>query len=697
MNWFSNLRIGRKILVAVGLVATLTALLGGFAVLRFGDMQNRTAEITANWLPSVEKTAQFGQTLTDLRVLQYRHALETSPDTMTAIEREIEEKGRELTARLEAYRPLIASPTEQASYDRLVASWTEYQRAWQVILPISSAGQNDRALALMNTTAAKAYTTAHVEADSLLAINHLGADTSTAAGEAVFESSRLLVLAAVVLCIALSLGIGIGVGRMVSRDAATVLDRAQQLQTRAIGGLRTGLEALRRGDTSAVVDGNVARINSTRRDELGEISRSMDGMIADVQATVDAFAATQRTIQALVADANTLAGAAASGQLDERTDASAYEGAFRALVGGLNDVLGNVERPLAAARAALDRMADRDLTARMTGTFSGEYGAIQSSLNSAIDSVETTLTQVSAAAAQVSAAGGQITAASQTLAHGSSTQAASIEEISSSSTEFASMTRQSAVNAREAQSLSEAARLSVTAGMDDMSRMTEAMNDIRKGSLETAKIVKTIEEIAFQTNLLALNAAVEAARAGDAGRGFAVVAEEVRALALRSAEASKTTATLIEASVSSTERGVSLNATLTGRLEEIDASVGRTTEVVREIAAAADQQAEGVNQINSAIDQLNGVTQQVAANAEESASTAEELASQASTLEDTVSTFTLSTRREPQSRVTVGRGRPSPARPPAPRPAVQPAAARSGAAAIAIPFDDDDDDALSGF
>jgi methyl-accepting chemotaxis protein len=167
------------------------------------------------------------------------------------------------------------------------------------------------------------------------------------------------------------------------------------------------------------------------------------------------------------------------------------------------------------------------------------------------------------------------------------------------------------------------------------------VGDIRQASEETAKIVRTIDEIAFQTNLLALNAAVEAARAGDAGRGFAVVAEEVRALALRSAEAAKTTAALIERGVVSAGHGAALTAEVVESLEAIRGQVDRVTEVVAEITAAAEQQSEGVAQVNQALEQMNGVTQQVAANAEESAAAAEELSGRAASMHELIGDFRL--------------------------------------------------------
>jgi methyl-accepting chemotaxis protein len=165
-----------------------------------------------------------------------------------------------------------------------------------------------------------------------------------------------------------------------------------------------------------------------------------------------------------------------------------------------------------------------------------------------------------------------------------------------------------------------------------MKRMTEAIDKIKNSASETAKIIKTIDEIAFQTNLLALNAAVEAARAGEAGKGFAVVAEEVRNLARRSAEAAKNTADLIEGSQKNAEAGVAVTAEVAKNLVGIKDNAGKVATLIAEIAAASKEQSQGIDQVNTAVSEMDKIVQKNAANAEESASASEELTSQAQEL-----------------------------------------------------------------
>ena len=243
---------------------------------------------------------------------------------------------------------------------------------------------------------------------------------------------------------------------------------------------------------------------------------------------------------------------------------------------------------------------------------------------------------LSASGEQVASASSQVSSSSQQLANGASQQASNLEEVSSSLEEVTSMTRQNADNARKANGTAKEASEAANRGASSMERMNDAMQKIRSSASETAKIVKTIDEIAFQTNLLALNAAVEAARAGEAGKGFAVVAEEVRNLAQRSAEAAKTTASLIEDSQRNAESGAAVSEQVNGILREIVNSATQVTTLVADVATASEQQTSGITQINTAVSQMDRITQSNAANAEESASASEELSAQAVELNEMV-------------------------------------------------------------
>ncbi len=237
---------------------------------------------------------------------------------------------------------------------------------------------------------------------------------------------------------------------------------------------------------------------------------------------------------------------------------------------------------------------------------------------------------------QVTSASDQVSASSQQMAEGANEQASSLEETSSSLEEMSSMTKQNSENANEASKISKQTENSAQSTKEAMESMSGAIEKIKHSSNETAKIIKTIDEIAFQTNLLALNAAVEAARAGEAGKGFAVVAEEVRNLAQRSAEAAKNTSSLIEEAQKNADHGVRSSEEVGKSLKEILEQIQKVSQLNYEVAASSEEQAQGIEQINNAVAQMDRVTQSNASNAEESASASEELSAQAKELNDMV-------------------------------------------------------------
>ena len=241
-----------------------------------------------------------------------------------------------------------------------------------------------------------------------------------------------------------------------------------------------------------------------------------------------------------------------------------------------------------------------------------------------------------ASSEQTSAAAAQVSSSGQTLAQGASEQAAAVEETTSSIEQMSSMIQQNAGNANQAKQVAGEATSAAEKGRSAMTRMVDAINEVKQSSTETAAVIKTIDEIAFQTNLLALNAAVEAARAGEAGKGFAVVAEEVRNLAQRSAESAKNTAAMIQEAGNKADNSVQITREVVEAFGGIIEGTSKVNDLVAEIAAASSEPAARIEQISIATTRMDQVAQSNAASAQESASASEELSAQAEELNSMV-------------------------------------------------------------
>ncbi|MFW8601404.1 methyl-accepting chemotaxis protein [Desulfobacterota bacterium M19] len=262
------------------------------------------------------------------------------------------------------------------------------------------------------------------------------------------------------------------------------------------------------------------------------------------------------------------------------------------------------------------------------------------SSSSIVNNLKNIINQLKKSSGSIANASREISSSSQAVANGASEQAASLEETSASMEETTSTIKVNADNAQMADQLMCQTKEVTSQASGSMKELVFSMADISKASEETSKIIKSIDEIAFQTNLLALNAAVEAARAGEAGAGFAVVADEVRDLALRSTEAAKNTAELIESTIGKVRNGEKIANNSTDTFNKVADSTNKVSELVNEISIASQEQAHGVEQINHTLAEMESVTQSNAASAEESAAASEEMKFQAGQLEEIVESLT---------------------------------------------------------
>ncbi|TAL31454.1 methyl-accepting chemotaxis protein [Phenylobacterium sp.] len=287
----------------------------------------------------------------------------------------------------------------------------------------------------------------------------------------------------------------------------------------------------------------------------------------------------------------------------------------------------------------LDRLAAGVLTFRLNEAFPSHYEQLRADFNRAMDTLQTTMREVTVNATAVRSGAGEITSASDDLSRRTEQQAASLEETAAALDQITATVRKTAEGAAQSREAVGAAKGDAERSGVVVRDAVAAMSEIEGSAKQIGQIIGVIDEIAFQTNLLALNAGVEAARAGDAGKGFAVVASEVRALAQRSAEAAKEIKSLISASSQQVERGVGLVGETGKVLERIVSQVTQISGAVAEIAASAQEQATGLQQVNTAINQMDQVTQQNAAMVEQATAASHALASESEALTRLISRF----------------------------------------------------------
>ncbi|MCB2297392.1 HAMP domain-containing methyl-accepting chemotaxis protein [Clostridium tagluense] len=691
MKWYMNMKISAKLLSGFIMVAIIAAAIGVIGIISLKSIDKSDTELYENQLVPTTQLAEINKSFQMIRVDVRDIIIETNAEKMQVIEDSIKTKKIEMQKLSTEYEKTILSDKMQVAFKDYTKKKDDFDAQLDSVLSLAKTGKNLEAETLLSATgtSGKASKALQESIDSLITMKSADAkikseNNSSNANRAI-DIMIILLIAGVIIAIAL----GFFLSNIISKPLKLLADAADKV---SVGEVDVNIKAKTKDEIgklmvsfAKMVDNIKSQSQSAEKISRGDLNVEIIPK-SDKDVLSKSLKLVLETLQKLVAEAQMLTKAAVEGKLSIRGNEDAFEGGYKEIVLGINKTLDAVIEPVKEASEVLKQMANGNLKVQVKGDYKGDHGDIKNALNDTIDSLSSYVTEISevldemsnsnlqltinneykgdfaqikdalnliiqsfnevfteinTAADQVSAGSNQVSDGSQALSQGTTEQASSIEELTASITEVAAQTKQNAVNASQANELALNAKEGAALGNSHMKEMLKSMEEINESSSSISKIIKVIDDIAFQTNMLALNAAVEAARAGQHGKGFAVVAEEVRNLAARSAKAAKETTDLVEGSIKKVEIGTKIANNTAESLDQIVVGISKAATLVGEIAAASNEQATAIYQINKGIEQVSDVVQTNSATAEQSAAASEELSSQASMLKSMVGKFNL--------------------------------------------------------
>ncbi|CAG1771683.1 Methyl-accepting chemotaxis protein McpQ [uncultured bacterium] len=678
MRWLDDMPVGQKLIYGFGTIILLLAVVGILGI-RSSSVINDEADVI------YEKGSKPLKSI-GLILNEFQKASSVLRDLVTVTDPAEKSKliaDRQKISEIISYNfkvldsVFVEGQGKQLLTD-LAAARVEYINDIKTFEAMAAEGKNAEAYEFMR--AGKFVQSAKAEEKVLLELFDFISSENIKAHESA-ENTLNSTIVLMILVIAVAVFLGIFAAMMIRKSVNEPLKKGVEMMKKLSGGNVT------------------ARLQMERKDEIGDLARSMDAFAGTLQGFVGlmhqvaagdvsvrvekldrddqitpGLTAIIDNLKELISEASMLTDAAISGRLTTRGNVSKFKGAYAQIVKGVNDTLDSVILPVKEGSDVLEVMATGDLTVRVTGNYQGDHKIIQNSINKLGDNLSELIRRVNEAVDATASAGNQISSSTEEMAAGAQEQssqtsevASAVEEMTKTIMDTSQNAAMAAKSAKEAGSMAKSGGEVVKGTADGMQRIAEVVENaavtvkkLGESSDQIGEIIQVIDDIADQTNLLALNAAIEAARAGEQGRGFAVVADEVRKLAERTTKATKEIADMIKqiqkdtsGAVESMERGTmeveqgkQLAVKAGDSIFKIISAAESVVDVINNVATASEEQSSAAEQISKNIESINLVAQESASGVQQIARAAEDLSRLTQDLQHLTSSFKIDRGRE---------------------------------------------------